>query len=551
MRAAFRFQNNRKTPFVKQIRAKLAILAQYPDESGVRAVQVMLLQSPLVLLPAKPFLPAIIGMARRRMRMRRTAAGMVRNGGAGGKCGRFVEIRRPAALFRAFSRGEIAGWILRSRDWICILFRLKLQMVVGGPTGRYEGAGLARLCVLFAGMVCLHACLLHGGEAALPHGEWPEGTLSVRKNAVVKIGGELNVDAVYRSAGGGTGTTRPDTKQTDFSLKNATLRLVAEAHPNFRAMFRIDLQPSREIGGGRDGIVAEAMLVMHSLAGGGLGFFAGKGRAPYGQDITLGIVQSYHHSANRNLTAEGRVHIIDPPGDVVPDPSGGSGYATLPPMRPGQFERTFQAGVAYDRDSRWRVEIAAFQPERGEYRARLDRRGNGSDIGFAGRMWWRTPIDGLVAEASAMATHSSDMGRKDHRLDLPAAAVARNNAYAVSLGFDWKMRQWRLFGEFQRAWDWNFSKDYDVSIWQIGASRDFGEAWRLGGMAEEMRIRDPAANGLRDKYFKFTLNVRYVFHSGAFLLFEYGHEWFRRHESGRLTDTRRGDFFGMRLGLAF
>lgn len=410
---------------------------------------------------------------------------------------------------------------------------------------------MSKAFVLIAGMVCLRVCLLHGGEAAYPYDPRPEEVLSVRKNATVKIGGEMTVDAVYRSADAKGKAARSDTKTFDFSIKNANLRLVADVHPNIRAMFKIDLQPHREHDNRDDDIVAEAMLVMHSVAGGGLGFFAGKGRAPYGQDVTLGIVQSYHHSANRNDTAEGRVHIIDPPADSVRGASGGSADIALPPMRPGQFERTFQAGVSYDWDTRWRVEVAAFQPERDEYKKRLDRRGNGSDIGFAGRVWWRTPIDGLVLEASGMAAHSSAMGKKEYRLDLPAAATARTNGYAISLGFDWKMREWRFFGEFQQAWDWNFSKNYDAAIWQIGASRDMGEAWRLGGMVEGMRIRDPLGAGVKDDYYKFTLNVRYMFNSGAFLLFEYGHEWYRRHEGGGLTDKRRGDFFGMRLGLAF
>lgn len=415
--------------------------------------------------------------------------------------------------------------------------------------------GMAMLLISCAGM--------QAGDAArpLPQGE-REGLTSIAGNAFVRIGGEMRVDYTYRNGKTESAGSETSLNLADLQVKNVNLRLDAGVGPNLRAVFKVDLsnQPERFRHG--EDILEEALLVMNSLGGSGIGFFAGKGRAPYGQDVSLGILQSYHHVANHADSPEGRLYIIDPPGDSVPDPDDPGKTLTLPPMRPGQFDRAFLAGFAYERDALWRIELAAFQPGYGEYRQRLENRAatdprepgvaGGSDIGFAGRLWWR-PTESLTLEVSGMAAHSGEMGQKNLRRDLAAFpdAQTRKNAFAVSAGFDWRQGLWRLFGEYQHAWNWNFSKGYDVDIGQIGAARDFAGSWRVGGMAEAMRIKDTWGRKAVDHYYKLALNVRYAFSSGLFVLAEYGHEWFRRERNDATTERRRGDFFGMRLGFTF
>lgn len=394
--------------------------------------------------------------------------------------------------------------------------------------------------------------------AVLPAHDMPEGMVSIRKNAVVSIGGEIRVDYSYRNARAtpkGDNAANPSkAKLADLSVRNANLRIAADVHPNVRAFFKLNLQGDAGHFRDREEMLEEALLVMGAIGGTGLELFAGKGRAPYGQDVTLGMLQSYHHTANRVDSPEGRVFIIDPPADHYPDPSGPDAGKALPPMRPGQFDRAFLAGAAYEWDDRWRVEAAMFQPNRDEYRPRLDdgfrRNDSVSDLGFAGRVWW-SPVEDLSIELSGMAAHASEMGKKAGRYDLSPGAKATDNAYAVSLGFDWRPGPWRVFGEYQHAWDWNFSENYDVDIWQIGLGRELAANWRVGGMAEGMRIRGKDGGKTVDEFYKLALNIRYVFTSGVFVMAEYGHEWFRRESSGSLADKRRGDFFGMRVGLTF
>jgi hypothetical protein len=399
-------------------------------------------------------------------------------------------------------------------------------------------AAARRLTVLTLGVSLGVAGFVMTGEPS-----WPPGGASVR------IGGEITVDSSLRLSRGRNGA--PDAKLMDLTMRTARLRLQADVHPSVSALFKIDLQ-GRSGGPTSAEMVEEALLVMGASGGNGWSFYAGKGRAPYGQDITLGMIQSYHHLANRDVSPEGRVFLVEAPGDTAASIANPGRTIELPPMRPGQLDRVFLAGAAYEWEGRRRVEMAVFQPNRDAYAPRLrdgggsGRHGSGTDIGAAARLWWR-PVESLTLEGSAILSHSDDMGREWLRTDLPAGTEARKNAFALSLGFDWRREPWRIFGEYQHGTDWNFSRGHDSDAWQIGIARSWG-SWRAGGMAESLRLSHV---GKVDTYYKFTLNIRYAFPAGWFVMAEYGREWFRRSESGRQTTKSDGDFAGFRVGMVF
>lgn len=386
------------------------------------------------------------------------------------------------------------------------------------------------------------------GDTRVYYGYDDRGLVSLRKNAVVSIGGELRVDYVYREMRTSGREQGISIKTADLAIKNANLRINADVHPNVRAIFKLDLSSNSDPSRDRDEIIEEAIIVMRAV--GGLEFFAGKGRAPYGQDVTLGMLQSYHHAANRADSSEGRVFIIDPPDAAKPnDPDA----PPLAPMRPGQFDRTFMAGAAYQWNERWRVEIAAFQPNSYEYRHRLrkwdDYRG-GAEIGVAARLWWR-PVEELTLQASGIFSRSNEMGHVDKRLDVGGTAKGRDSAYAFSAGFDWRTGPWQVFGEYQHGWDWNFTDGYHTDTWQLGGARDIADAWRVGAMVEGMRISDHQGGNVIDNYYKIALNIRYTFSSGLYVLGEYGHEWFKRRHENEANERRKGDYFGVRFAFSF
>ncbi len=414
------------------------------------------------------------------------------------------------------------------------------------------------LCLAFIGGGLVAGDLPNGAAA-------PVGVVSLRRNAIVSIGGEVANDYTYRT----TKTTRtaPDApyRPTDhdtggLAVRRANLRLRADVHPNVHALFKIDFSGNDAIRNDRERLIEEALVVMSAVGGTGLGFFAGKGRAPYGQDITLGLIQSYHHMANQDDSSEGPIFLRQPwdrPATGLGGGTGGTGDAAdavtpLPAMRPGQFDRVFMVGGSYEWDDCWRVELAAFQPTEWEYKDRL-RDGashdNGASVGVAGRIWWR-PFECLTLEVSGMVARSSAMARVADRTDVSPLAAGRSTAYALSVGFDWHRGPWQIFGEYQRGQDWNFTKDYQTDTWQLGAAYHATDALRVGLMAEGLRIEQSIPDRVTERFFKLAFTVKYDFTDSLFILAEYGREWQRRTFGG--ADERgRGDFFGIRVGFMF
>lgn len=397
----------------------------------------------------------------------------------------------------------------------------------------------------------LFAGLAQGEESgAVYH----DNLVSLRKNAVVTIGGELLVDLQHRRANTSMADPGRKLRATDHTVRTARMRIAADVHPNVGAMFKINFNPDSEPCRSRE-ILEEAYVVLKSVGGTGLDFFTGMGRAPYGQDVTLGMIQSYHHSANLSDSPEGNIFIVEPPEDARAAAGAPGEGRVLAPMRPGQFERSIMTGVSYQWDDRWKVEIAMFRPDYANYRPRLSNRdgdnrgGFDSDVALAGRLWFM-PFEDLVLEASGMWLRSKAMGNTNLRTDLPVHAKGKKDAYSLSFGFDWRRAPWMVFGEYQHGWDWNFSEGYDTDTWQLGMARNFGP-WRLGAMGEALRISDKQGRKTVDNYYKLSLNIRYEFSSALFILAEYGHEWFRRDYGGSLAEKRRGDFFGVRLGFSF
>jgi hypothetical protein len=366
----------------------------------------------------------------------------------------------------------------------------------------------------------------------------------------IRIGGEIQVDYFLRLTRGSP--EFPSVRAADLTVRRAGLRIQADVRPGVSARFKIDLRGGPDPARTQADILEEAILALGAAGGAGWSFYAGKGRAPYGQDVTLGLIQSYHHLANRNHGSHGPISILEEAGDRVADPGRPGGTLVLPIPRPGQLDRVFLAGAALESDSIWRAELAVFQPSREEYDSRLKSgsSGNGSNIGAAGRFWWR-PFESLTLEASAVLAHSDDMGRAWLRTDLPAGTPARKNASALSLGFDWRRDPWRVFGEYQRGWNWNHSRDHAVDAGQLGLARYWRSGWRLGGMAEVLRAGSGQPAGKVDTLYKLALNVKYAAPAGWFVMAEYGREWLRRDQYGKAPGKDSGEFAGLRVGLTF
>lgn len=342
----------------------------------------------------------------------------------------------------------------------------------------------------------------------------PESMRSAGGQGSLSIGGEINVDYITSWQERGA-HSNPGLKNTGgWQLNSTNLRFnVAFAH-NIHAFIKLDLsqnQPYIE-----NQLLEEARLVWDNIAGGPIGVFFGKGEAPYGQDRTLGIIQSYNHT-DGSYSPEGPI-ILNGPNRGQPF---NSEYALSPVFHPGEIDRVVMGGVSLSWQDVLRLELAVYQPRDWSDPSI----GNGDavfgDFGFesfSARLWWKTPIEGLVAEISGVREHVQQRGnRRIYGND------AVEEQYAMSVGFDWKLPQvpLEIFAEYQHGWDWNYTSGYDTNTLSVGGLYGVTEKLRVGAMVEWLRIDD---RGTVYNYNKFVVHTKYDFDNGIYTMAEYGFE---------------------------
>lgn len=350
----------------------------------------------------------------------------------------------------------------------------------------------------------------------------PEWLESANRNAKVSVGGEFAMDYIRRDASAGLGSSL---HTSEMRLSNSNLRLRVNAYQGVTACFKLDFSQPPNNGNDGDFLLEEAKLVIDAVGGGDWKFIFGKGEAPYGQDRALGILQSYHHRANAVDSSEGPSHIVNTEG-------------TLARWRPGEVDRVAMAGAGYTFSQNLYAEAAVFQGAEHSPVAPE----NDMGTSFSARIWW-DPFETLTLQASAM--------RLSMKPEEPiVSGNIRSGAWAVSVGFDWHMRKWTVFGEYEHGWNWDHLKDSSSDTFQLGAAYALNHAWRLGAMGEWMRIRSPET-GQQDDFRKVAANIRYTLDNGVFFLLEYGHEWYLGKRSMQPDDRRDGDFLGFRTGFSF
>lgn len=334
---------------------------------------------------------------------------------------------------------------------------------------------------------------------------------SANGKATVRIGGEINTDY---SASWKDNPQNPWTAQAGWQLHNTNLRFTIDLSSNIQARIKLDFSESQYYM--QNQILEEALVMWKNICGGPFGVIFGKGEAPYGQDRTLGIIQSYNHT-DGSYSPEGQI--------ILNGASFGQRFnaagSTTPVWHPGEIDRVIMAGVSLDWDDIIKAEFAFFQPwdyepQAGDSVNGISAIGDSGFESFAGRVWWNTPIEGLVAEVSGVRKHMRRRG---------SVVGGTEDCYAVSAGFDWILPDMPLeiFAEYQHSWDWNFTEGYDTDTVSVGALYNITDKIRIGAMVEWLNIEN---NSSTTNYFKTVLHSKYDFKNGIYMMAEYGNEMY-------------------------
>ena len=355
-----------------------------------------------------------------------------------------------------------------------------------------------------------------------------EALRSARGNAEVRLGGELFLDyigSIYEGNGvSGTGY------EGNWALHNTNLRFDFIVNSDLRASIKLDLSDSPYRG--QSGVMEEALVIWESVCGGPIGLFFGVGEAPYGQDRTLGIIQSYNHT-DGNESGEGPI--------ILSSPYFAEHNRDNIVYHPGEIDRVIMAGLSYTWEDTLRAEFAFFNP--GEFGDRFgiyERVDDVQDWGvgnFATRIWWSTPIAGLVAEVSGVRKYDSQRG--DNTL---FGSDAVKEEYAVSVGLDWDVNSnLEVFAEYEHGFNWGFTRGRHTDTLSVGALYALTDRLSVGGMLEWLHI---SQNSAVIDLNKFVLHTQYKFANGVYLIAEYGAELY--NWDGALTNV-----LAVRSGISF
>lgn len=351
---------------------------------------------------------------------------------------------------------------------------------------------------------------------------------SAKGGATVRLGGELFTDYIGSIYDGkGIEGTDYDGK---WYIHNSNLRFDFQFSDNLKAEIKIDLSdsPYRE----SQMVMEEAMIIWESVCGGPFGLFFGVGEVPYGQDRTLGIIQSYNHTEGYG-SSEGPI--------ILSAPYLANARGTSNVYHPGEVDRVVMAGISYTWNDIIKAEFAFFNPSGFNDNIGIyDSVTTPDDAGvfsFAARLWWNMPIDGLIAEISGIRKHVAKRG--DKGLYGPDAL---RDEYAVSAGLDWNIdNNLEVFAEYQHGFNWGFIQNYHTDTVSLGMLYDLTERLSLGGMIEWLHISD---RGDISDFNKFVLHTQYKFANGVYLIAEYGAELY--NWDGALTNV-----IAVRSGVTF
>lgn len=335
-----------------------------------------------------------------------------------------------------------------------------------------------------------------------------DGLTSLRKNAVVTIGGTVNTRYFYRSGSikstnlyyldaTGTlyypadGTMRKiaDAKGGDLFIADAKLEGKIDVNDYFDAYFKFDLQSSDD---GLSDNAEQYWVRWKNICNSGFGVIVGRDSLKYGMAPTVGVLDSWSGSSNGN----GYGGMFDAAFDqnaIFPGWGqhtglynyAGEGMFSHNSMTPyhstWDHSRVTQINPYWENcDGSFKAEVSFIQSiDSGS--GRFERANNGRTAklrtenygvgSMTGRLTWK-PVEGLTLIASAMNLYNNRMG----------GDLEEKNNFAASFGFEYTpcfFDKLTLWGYYQHGWDEGWQKDYDTDLVNAGIKFDFTDQFYM------------------------------------------------------------------------
>ncbi|MCD8138811.1 MAG: hypothetical protein LUE17_03365, partial [Planctomycetaceae bacterium] len=376
--------------------------------------------------------------------------------------------------------------------------------------------------------------------AACDEGTVADGITSLRKNAVVTIGGELNTRYFYRKGeiksqysrnpaskyGEGQRTDGRekvmDNKRGDMKISDAKLEAKIDVNEYFDAYLKMDLQDLDK--GSVSGIAENYWVRWKNVCNTGFGLLVGRddlkfcGVTPYG---AIGsFVKNYDGGGD---VLDGFGTLYDSIGDDNNAFQGGEGMFAHGNMVPAHtiwdHSRVTQFNPYWEtQDGSFRAEmslIQAIDTINGNQDSRISddgRRYRSVNYGFGSgtlRLTWK-PVEGLNLVASAMNLHAKNGAgrwtswRRGTNWEADGApllfngqrAATDDNNTSVNFAFEYRpcfFNRLNIWATYTHGWNEAWIKDMDSDVLSYGFGFDITEQLTFFAQGDYMKVKNDQA----------------------------------------------------------
>jgi hypothetical protein len=364
----------------------------------------------------------------------------------------------------------------------------------------------------------------------------PESLTSLKKNAQVQIGGNLNVDLVFAerdtATSGNIRTTHFAIPSDPIHASDSTLDFkINTSDPKSYVFISLDLGEWDASPTAGQSLIDKAYFAWEDVSCTNLDIIFGKADTHYGVDKSPGIMPSLQ---------DGGLYVADGQYD-----GGTTNSSATQALLPTGATDVYMIGLAYDFD--W----ATFYFDLFQNGTGRDSDGNSQDdLLFES---WNTalefnPSESLMVKVSFQNLHSETANA--------AVGGREEDQKSISLAANYTTCSWDFWTEYQHGWNVRYDDGADADMFTLGAMYTMNEQWAFYGMAEYGELTDISAMAnnntaaTSEDYTQFQLGAIRTLNSGMTLTFEYAHQ---EVDTNATTgdNKQKADSIGMRAGFSF
>lgn len=381
-----------------------------------------------------------------------------------------------------------------------------------------------------------------------------KGVTSIRKNAVVTLGGTMNARYLYRdgevkskldSTLPGATAQRPgvrnerkiaDYKGGDLRIHDAKLDIKVDVNENVDAFVKIDLHD-----GGRrsnvSGVAQHYWIRWKNICNTGFGILAGRDAIKFGDSQVVGQLDTWTKDGSGQMgeifpasrfNSGNSAILTTAAGTAGTYGQGMFAYGSMQPAHTmTNWQRTTQITPYWEsKDKKFKAEVSFIQAidtldGAGTSVNMTSYDGSGRDYAkyrtinyglgsMTARITW-TPIEGLKLVASGLNMYSRTStgnyapgysGNRPSNSDNNSTLYnygheTSSNYTAVNLAFRWRpcfLKQLQIFGQWNHGWNEAWVKDMDSDVFLLGAMYDFNKRWTVFAQGEYLRTKNDNAD---------------------------------------------------------